>query len=117
MSGSYRFTLLRAQGWGRAGIGGAAAAAFGSPILWSLGAFGDHAEAVRRAAVFATSGICFFLTTGFLLGWTVRGFLVRVRDADDEETHPHRPAAPHAAPAAHGASAAPVSAARPPAGH
>lgn len=100
MPGTYRFSWLRPGGWTRLGVAGGAATVFLTPMLWSLGVFGDDPEAVRRAVVFLMAGLWFFIALGYLVGWAIRGFVVRVKgEGDDDEGDREQPPA---RPAAHG---------------
>lgn len=96
-----RFSWLRPGGWTRLGVVGAVGILFGTPMLWALGAFGGDDESIRRAIIFLFAGLWFFIGTGYTLGWSIRGFIVRLKDHDDEEEGAgHRPAAPPHPPAA-----------------
>lgn len=92
---SYRFSWLRSGGWTRLGLAGAVAAMFATPMMWSLGVFGDGDDALKRAMIFLFAGMWFFVGVGYMLGWAIRGFLVRLKEHDEDEDGPaHRPAAP-----------------------
>lgn len=95
---TYRFSWLRPNGWSRVGGVGAVAILFATPMLWALGVFGNSDETLRRALIFAFAGMWMFVGAGYAFGWALRGFMVRIKDHDDEEEGAHRPAgAPHAA--------------------
>lgn len=89
-----RFSWLRPSGWTRLGVVGAVAVIFAAPMLWALGVFGSDDEAVRRAIVFTFAGLWFFIAVGLTLGWAIRGFIVRLKEPDEEEEGGHRPSAP-----------------------
>lgn len=84
----YRVSFIRSSGWTRLGLAGAVLCLFLTPILWSFGLFGDSDMALKRAIVFAASGAWLFGLGFFLIGWALQGFVVRVRNADDED-EPH----------------------------
>lgn len=95
MPGNYRFSWLKPGGWTRLGVAGGTATVFLTPMLWALGGFGDGADAVRRAVVFLMAGLWFFIALGYLVGWSIRGFVVRVKgegEDDDGDAPPARPA-------------------------
>lgn len=101
---TYRFSWLRPNGWSRLGGAGAVAVLFLTPMLWATGAFGTGEDNIRRALIFLFAGLWLCVGTGYAVGWALRGFMVRLKDHDDEEEGGHRPAAP------------PAHAAHPPAG-
>jgi hypothetical protein len=74
------------------GVVGAIAVLFGTPMLWTLGAFGADEESVRRAIVFVAAGIWFFFVIGYGAGWVMRGFVIRQKEEEDEPVR--RPVAP-----------------------
>lgn len=95
MTGAYRVTFLRPGGWTRLGGAGAVGVIFATPMLWALGGFGDGDDSVQRAVIFLLSGVWFFVTFGYMVGWALRGFIVRLKEADeDEDAPPHRPGGP-----------------------
>lgn len=101
---TYRFSWLRPNGWGRLGVVGAMVVLFVTPMVWALGGFGASGDALRRALIFLFAGMWLFIAAGYGLGWAIRGFMVRVKDHDDEDEDgpSHRPAAAagsHASPA------------------
>lgn len=103
---TYRFSWLRPNGWNRLGAVGAVAVMFATPMLWSLGLFGTGDDTIRRALIFLFAGMWMFVGSGYVLGWALRGFMVRLKEHDDEDDVGHRPAAPPQAsrppaPAAH----------------
>lgn len=100
---SVRFTWLRPGGWGRLGVVVAVGMLFATPMLWSLGAFGEGDEALRKALIFLFSAMWFGVGVGYSIGWALHGFVIRSRehDDDDEGGHPVRSAAPPPRPAAH----------------
>ncbi|HLO76695.1 MAG TPA: hypothetical protein VK196_09605 [Magnetospirillum sp.] len=114
---AYRFSWLRPNGWNRMGAVGAVGILFATPLLWSLGVFGWADDTIKRALIFAFAGMWMFVGMGYALGWAIRGFMVRLKDHDEDEDGAHRPgaAASHAAhpPAAH----PPAAAAHRPGGH
>ena len=113
MSATYRFSVLRSEGWARLGFAGAVIVLFGTPMLWALGVFGADQNAVVHAMIFMFAGIFLALGLGYAVGWAVGGFTVRLKEPADEDEH--RPAAGHAAPA-HGPAPHPAGAqVRPPA--
>lgn len=87
-----RFSWLRPSGWTRLGVAGGVAIVFATPMLWALGVFGADDEAIRRAMVFLFAGLWFFVAVGFTIGWSIRGFIVRVKEAEDDDEGAHRPA-------------------------
>ncbi|KAF0222538.1 MAG: hypothetical protein FD176_2604 [Rhodospirillaceae bacterium] len=91
MSGNIRFTWLRPGGWTRLGVVVAVAIMFSTPMLWSLGGFGDGDEALRRALIFLFSGLWFGIGIGYAASWALRGFVLRAKDDDDEEAPRARP--------------------------
>lgn len=91
---SYRFSWLRPNGWSRMGGVGAVAVMFATPMLWSLGLFGTGDDTIKRALIFGFAGMWMFVGAGYVLGWALRGFMVRLKDHDDEEEGGHRPSAP-----------------------
>jgi ABC-type nickel/cobalt efflux system permease component RcnA len=96
---AYRFSWFRPVGWMRLGMSAAMGVLFLTPMMWSIGAFGSGDDAVRRTLVFMMSGLFLTLAVGFMLGWSMRGFAVKVRDGEDEaDSPPHRPAASAARP-------------------
>ncbi|CDL01260.1 conserved exported protein of unknown function [Magnetospirillum gryphiswaldense MSR-1 v2] len=101
MSGNIRFTWLRPGGWTRLGVVVAVAIMFSTPMLWSLGAFGDGDEALRRALIFLFSGLWFGIGIGYAASWALRGFVLRAKDHDDDDDEPAhaRPAVRPPAPA------------------
>ncbi len=99
MAATYRFSLLRAEGWARLGFAGAVAVLFGTPMLWALGVFGADQPAMIHAVIFMFAGVFLTLGLGYAIGWAVRGFTVRLKDAADEDEAAHRPALGHAGPA------------------
>jgi hypothetical protein len=95
MPGSYKFSILRPSGWTRLGVAGAIGVFFATPMLWALGVFGDGEPALQRALVFMLSAVWFFVATFYTIGWALKGFVVRMKEAEDEEEAPaHRPSAP-----------------------
>ncbi len=61
-------------------------------MLWSLGIFGTSSDAIRRALVFGTSGVLFFATTLYMMGWALQGFVVRKKaQANDDIPAGRRP--------------------------
>lgn len=99
-----RFSWLRPSGWTRLGLAGAAGILFATPMLWALGGFGADDEAIRRAIVFLFSGLWFFVALGYTIGWSIRGFIVRIKESDEDEEGGHRPAAPPHPPTGGGTS-------------
>lgn len=95
-----RFSWLRPSGWARLGVVGAVGVLFATPMLWALGVFGGNDEAIHRAVIFLFAGLWFFIGIGYTLGWSIRGFIVRLKEDEGEEGAPHRPAAPSHPPAA-----------------
>lgn len=95
---TYRFSWLRPGGWTRLGLAGAVAIMFATPMMWSLGVFGDDDGTMKRAVIFLFAGLWFCVGTGYMVGWSLRGFMVRLKDHDEDDDAPaHRPAAaPHA---------------------
>jgi hypothetical protein len=91
MAATYRFSLLRADGWARLGFAGAIAVLFGTPMMWALGVFGHDEGAVMHAVVFLFGGLFMALGLGYAVGWAVRGFTIRLKDSDDEEGGGRRP--------------------------
>ena len=90
---SYRFTLLRSGGWTRLGLTGAIAVIFATPMLWALGVFGQGDDSIERTLIFLFAGLWFSVAVGYMTGWAVRGFMVKLREAEDaEDGPPHRPA-------------------------
>lgn len=89
-----RFSWLRPSGWTRLGVVGAVAILFVTPMLWALGLFGEDDQAIRKAIVFLFSGLWFAIAVGYTIGWSIRGFIVRLKEADEDEETGHRPGAP-----------------------
>lgn len=107
---TYRFSWLRPNGWTRMGGVGAVAVMFATPMLWALGLFGNGDDTIKRALIFLFAGMWMFVGAGWAVGWALRGFMVRLKDHDDDDGPGHRPAAPagHTAPhAAHPPAGAP----------
>lgn len=100
---TYRFSWLRSNGWTRLGGVGAVAVMFSTPMMWALGVFGSDDEALKRAMIFLFAGMWFFVATFYVLGWAIRGFMVRLKDHDEDDEFPaHRPPGPpHPAGLAH----------------
>ncbi|MBC7953100.1 MAG: hypothetical protein H7Z12_14935 [Rhodospirillaceae bacterium] len=98
---TYRFSWLRPGGYTRLGGVGAVAVLFATPMLWALGAFDAGEDTMKRALIFLFAGMWFFVGTGYVFGWAIRGFMVRLKDHEDDDDGPaHRPAGPaHAPPA------------------
>lgn len=90
---SYRFSWLRPNGWNRLGGVGALAVLFATPMLWAVGGFGAGDDNIRRALIFLFAGMWMFVAIGFGVSWALRGFMVRLKDADEDEGA-HRPTAP-----------------------
>lgn len=97
---SYRFSWLRPNGWNRLGGVGAVAIVFATPMLWSLGLFGAGEDTLKRALIFAFAGMWLFVGAGYVLGWALRGFMVRLKEPEEDEdggrrasSAPHPPAA------------------------
>lgn len=95
---TYRFSWLRPGGWTRLGLAGAVAIMFVTPMLWALGVFGAAEDTLKRALIFLFAGMWFCVGVGYMVGWAIRGFVVKVKEAEeDEEGAPaRRPAPPHA---------------------
>ncbi|MBX9634570.1 MAG: hypothetical protein K2X44_06280 [Magnetospirillum sp.] len=71
-------------------------------MLWALGVFGAGDDTLKRAMIFLFAGLWFFVGTGYVLGWAIRGFMVRLKEHDDDDDVPvpaHRPPAPPHPPA------------------
>lgn len=98
---SYRFSWLRPNGWNRLGGVGAVAVLFATPMLWATGVFGNGDDNIKRALIFLFAGMWMFVGIGFAFSWALRGFMVRLKDDDDDVGH--RPMAPAHAPPPHGA--------------
>ncbi|NFV81492.1 hypothetical protein [Magnetospirillum aberrantis] len=98
---TYRFSWLRPNGWSRLGGVGAVVILFATPMLWALGVFGNGDDTLKRALIFLFSGMWLFVAAGYTAGWAMRGFMVRMKDADDEDGDGGRrpPPAMHAPPA------------------
>ncbi len=89
-----RFSWVRPDGWIKLGVTGAVAVLFGTPMLWALGSFGQQDDARTRAIIFAAAGIWLFVAVGYCVGWAIRGFLIKNKEASDDEGDamaPHRP--------------------------
>lgn len=97
---TYRFSWLRPNGWSRLGAVGAVVVLCATPMLWSLGLFGSGDDTMKRALVFLFAGMWLFVGGGYVLGWALRGFMVRLKDQDEEAQGGHRPAAGPAHPPA-----------------
>lgn len=111
MSATYRFSLLRSSGWTRLGLAGAVGVLFGTPMLWALGVFGQGDDSIQRAVIFLFAGLWFFVGIGWLVGWAIHGFMVRIKDADDDDDGPARRPSPGPAHApAHGPAHGPAQA-------
>lgn len=93
---AYRFSWLRPNGWTRLGGVGAVAVLFATPMLWALGLFGNGDDTLKRALIFLFAGMWLFVAAGWTAGWALRGFMVRLKDQDDEEGGGHRAASPSA---------------------
>jgi hypothetical protein len=102
MSANYKFSLLRASGWTRLGVTGAVAILFATPMLWSLGIFGEGDEALHRGMVFLFAGVWLFMVVGYTLGWAIHGFMVKIREAEegDGDEQPRRAPPPPPPPVA-----------------
>jgi len=105
MAAAYRFNPTRSSGWFRLGVAAAAAVVCVTPMLWAVGGFGPSDDAIHRAVVFAFFGIWLGIGVGYLIGWALSGFMVKVKEGDGEEgarrpEPPHRPAPPPPKPAA-----------------
>nr|CAM74799.1 conserved hypothetical protein, membrane [Magnetospirillum gryphiswaldense MSR-1] len=88
MSGNIRFTWLRPGGWTRLGVVVAVAIMFSTPMLWSLAAFDDGDEALRRALIFLFSCLWFGIGIGYAARWAMRAFILRSKDHDDDDDEP-----------------------------
>lgn len=99
---SYRFSWLRPNGWSRMGAVGAVAVMFATPMLWAVGTFGTGDDTIKRALIFLFAGMWMSVGSFYVLGWALRGFMVRLKE-EDEEGGRRASAASHAAhpPAAH----------------
>jgi hypothetical protein len=115
MTGSYRISFMRSSGWTRLGLAGAVAAVFATPMLWALGAFGTGDDALHRAVVFVAAALWFFTATCYVIGWALKGFMVRLKDPDDEGDEPSRHPS-HASPPSASANRGPAAPAHRP-GH
>jgi hypothetical protein len=93
-------SLVRSGGWLRVGVAAALAAGFGTPMLWALGVFGDGDPALQRAMIFMFAGVWFGLSVSYSIGWALRGFLVRHKEASHDDEDAHRRPAPPPPPAA-----------------
>ncbi len=94
---AYRVSFIKASGWTRLGLAGAAGVLFSAPMLWALGSFGFADEAIHRAIVFALSGVWCPIAVGYLVGWAMQGFVIRQRvvEEDNEDSIPAaRPSGP-----------------------
>ena len=97
---AYRVSFIKASGWTRLGLAGAAGVLFTAPMLWALGSFGFADEAIHRAIVFTLSGVWCPIAVGYLVGWAVQGFVIRQRVVEDDDAAapaahpPSRPAGP-----------------------
>ena len=92
---AYRVSFIKASGWTRLGLAGAVGVLFSTPMLWALGSFGFADEALHRAIVFALSGVWCPIAVGYLVGWAVTGFMVKIKDGEGEEKESRRPEIPH----------------------
>jgi len=109
---NYRLSALRNKGWIRMGIIGAATVCPVTAMLRAIGWFSDGDRGLEQAATFLVAGVVFWLLLGFSAGWVMHGFVVRLRESDEDHDEPRsgpgstpqRPTAAHAAPA-HGATA------------
>ncbi|TAN61884.1 MAG: hypothetical protein EPN20_11640 [Magnetospirillum sp.] len=91
---AYRVSFIKASGWTRLGLAGAAAALFCAPMLWALGSFGFAEEAIHRAIIFGLSGVWCFIALGYMVGWAMQGFIIRqkvVEEDSDDAPAAHRP--------------------------
>jgi hypothetical protein len=90
---AHRVSFIKAGGWTRLGVAGAAAVLFSAPMLWALGSFGFAEEAIHRAIIYALSGTWCLLAFGYLVGWAVQGFVIRqkVVEEEDEDARPSAP--------------------------
>ncbi len=95
---SYKVSFIKSSGWTRLGLAAGTAAALSAPMLWAMGSFGLAEEAIQRAVIYAGSGLWLFLTTGYLVGWAIQGFVIRqkVSDEEGEDRPPQRPTPPPA---------------------
>jgi len=98
MAAAYRFNPTRSSGWFRLGVAAAFGVIFVTPMLWALGMFGPSEDAIHRAVIFAFSGIWFGIGVGYLIGWSMSGFMVKVKEGEGEEREGRRPEAPHRPP-------------------
>jgi hypothetical protein len=97
---TYKISYLRPAGWTRLGLAGAVGVLFASPMLWALGAFGAGDEALHRVVIFALAGLWFFVGTFYVIGWALQGFVVRIKnpDEDGDEAPARRPSPGPSAP-------------------
>lgn len=98
-----RFIPTRAAGWTRLGVPLAMASTLMTPALWSLCVFDAAANPLLNAVVFGLSATAFFGLTPILIGWALRGFLVRRKH--DDKTSPDEN--PQSSPRAAGPAAIP----------
>jgi hypothetical protein len=88
-------SIVNANGWLRLGAATGIGLMFLTPMLWALGMFGASQEAIPRAVVFGVCGMLFGVSTLALIGWAMKGFVVRQkRQQDDDDDSPKRPAVP-----------------------
>lgn len=99
---TYRFSWLRPNGWTRLGGVGAVVVLFATPMLWAVGGFGLGEDSLRRALIFLFAGMWLFVGAGWMVGWALRGFMVRLKEEEDEDkaASSHRAAVASHAPAA-----------------
>ena len=97
---AYRVSFIKASGWTRLGLAGAAGVLLSTPMLWALGSFGFADEAIHRGIVFALSGVWCPIAVGYLIGWAVQGFIIRQRvvEEDSEDAAPSSSSRPPSGP-------------------
>ncbi|HLN23855.1 MAG TPA: hypothetical protein VK558_07710 [Patescibacteria group bacterium] len=85
---SYRLSALRNKGWIRMGIIGAGTVFPVTAMFHAIGWFSDGDRGIEQAVTFLVAGVVFWLLLGCAAGWVMHGFVVRLKDSDDEHDEP-----------------------------
>jgi hypothetical protein len=85
---NYRLSALRNKGWIRMGIVGAGTVFPVTAMFRAIGWFSDGDRGLEQAATFLVGGVVFWLLLGFSAGWIMHGFVVRLRESDEDHDEP-----------------------------
>ena len=84
MSG-YKLSILRAKGWLRLGLAGAASMLPITAMEHARGFFAAGEAGLEQAGEFLLSGIALWGIVAAAAAWIARGFAVRAKPEDEEE--------------------------------